>query len=88
MLHERITAAMRARGLNKSELAELSGLSQPMITYITTGQTRDPGISKVVAITKALNVPIDVLIDESVVPDDELEEYVRTEYAVVEVPNE
>lgn len=88
MLANRIMAAMRARGMSKKELAAAAGISPQVITYITLGQTKDPGISKVVAITKALNVPIDVLIDESVVSDDELEEYVRTEYAYVEVPNE
>ncbi len=82
MLGNRINEAMRARGLNKVELAELSGLSQPMVTLITTGKTKDPGISKVVAISKALQVPIDLIVSDTP-PDNELKDYIETHYEFI-----
>lgn len=62
-LGERIRAAREVRGLRQDQLAELARLSQEYISRIETGIKKDPRVSTIGRIAKALGVSISTLLE-------------------------
>jgi transcriptional regulator with XRE-family HTH domain len=52
-----------SKGISQSELAKLSGLSQPAIHYIENGK-KDPTRKTLKKLAVALDVPVSHLLDE------------------------
>ena len=79
---------MQQRGLNQVELAERSGLSQPMISNYLIGSHRgkQPTLRNLLALVKALNcsledltgIPVSSTIDPAKQPSPEMLELART----------
>lgn len=65
---EKLKSIREQRGVSKSELAELVGVSQPYITQLENGSRKDPGFSLVQKFCIALNVPIEIFLDKNIVP--------------------
>ena len=70
MLSERLKTVMALRGMNQVELAKKAGLSQQMVSLIVNGKTPDPGVSKVIKICQALDVPFDLIVLEDIAIED------------------
>lgn len=64
---DRMLALMEAQGINRSQLARRTGLQQPSITKIITGQTR--GSKSLPEIAKELNTSIEYLTGETDSPE-------------------
>lgn len=62
-LGDRIKAAREARGLRQDQSAELAGLSQAYWSRVETGDKKDPRVSTIVKIAKALGVRVSTLIE-------------------------
>ena len=57
----RLTKEMHERGINRRELAELSGVSENAISnYIN--ENREPKITNIIKISEALEIPVNKLI--------------------------
>lgn len=61
-LASRINEAMEKRDMTQADLARKSGLTTANIAYIVNGKTKDPRISSVIAIAKALDVTLSYLL--------------------------
>jgi len=55
----------RVAGISRATLAAKAGLSSNTLMKVEQGQTRDPGVLKVVALCRALSVTIDELVREA-----------------------
>jgi len=60
-LSERIQYAMDKRGITQADLARATGMTSSNIAYIVSGKTKDPRLSNVIAIAKALDVSLSYL---------------------------
>ena len=58
----------RKRGLNQRELAERSGVPQPMISMIERGDTPNPGIITLHKLATALKCTVDDLVTDNNMP--------------------
>lgn len=58
--HEVLTEIMKEKGINQAQLCKLSGIASSAMSHYVRGET-DPSFTKVIAIAKALDVPIDIL---------------------------
>ena len=63
-LSEKITLCRKKQGLSQSDLADLLDVSRQSVSKWETGETM-PDTNKLVALSKALEVSIDWLLDES-----------------------
>lgn len=59
---DRILAAMDMREMTQADLARKSGLTTSNIAYLVNGKTKDPRISSIIAIAKALDVSLNYLV--------------------------
>lgn len=55
----------KRRKLNQAQLAKLSGVPQPMISMIETGDVQNPTIKTLHKLASALKCTVDDLIDEN-----------------------
>lgn len=60
-LGDRVRAAREAAGLTQVQLADRLGWPRQHLHRIETGAVRDPGVSRVLAIARALGVTVDEL---------------------------
>ena len=61
---DKITSMMKRRGIaSQAELARISGVPQPMISMIISGETRDPRLSTMTKLAKALRCAVEDLMD-------------------------
>jgi transcriptional regulator with XRE-family HTH domain len=58
---KRIEERLKARGMNKAELARATGLSESSISRIVSGARPDPGINTISVIARALDYSVDTL---------------------------
>lgn len=65
-----LKAMREKRNLNQQQLAKKSGVKQPVICCIETGETKSPGIQILWRLAQALKCTVDDLIDEDA-PDAE-----------------
>src|SRR5215218_2469263 len=68
---KRIRDLREERGLTQREVARRAGLTPSGVGFIEHGQTRKPSAETVVAIARALGVPVKELLEEPVAPLDE-----------------
>lgn len=54
----------KRRGLNQRELAEKSGVPQPIISQIEIGHVKSPGIQVLYKLARALKCTVDDLIED------------------------
>lgn len=74
MLNENLKRILNEKGMTIQQLAELSDISVETMRNIYYGRVKDPKISTVMAIAKALNCSIHYLMgDESFLSKDEIE---------------
>ena len=86
-LKDVLASLMQERKLSATRLAKMSGVAQPQITRILNGQPHNPLVSTVVALSRALQVPVTSLIPtEHTVQVVDSEEPVNTD-AYVCVPD-
>lgn len=78
-LLKRLVRLRKERGLSQSKLAEKAGLTPAAISKIESNHNIDPAFSTVLALSNALDVPIDVLA--GLRPYPESEEWIRIENA-------
>jgi len=62
MLAKRIRELRNKRGMSQEKLARLAGISYNTIVKIESGESKNPTIQTMAGIAKALNVPLDELI--------------------------
>ena len=55
----------KRRKLNQAQLAKLSGVPQPMISMIETGDVQNPTLKTLHKLASALKCTVDDLIDEN-----------------------
>jgi transcriptional regulator with XRE-family HTH domain len=65
---KRIRDLREERGLTQREVARRAGLTPSGVGFIEHGQTRKPSAETVVAIARALGVPVKELLEEPVAP--------------------
>jgi transcriptional regulator with XRE-family HTH domain len=51
------------RGLSQRELAKLAGITDPYITLLETGQRKNPSLTVLKKLAKALHVPVTTLLE-------------------------
>lgn len=74
MLNENLKRILNEKGMTIQQLAELSDVSVETMKNIYYGRVKDPKISTVTAMAKALNCSIHYLLgDESILSQDEIE---------------
>ena len=61
--HERLNKIMKEKGINQAQLCKLSGIATSAMSHYVRGDT-DPSFTKVLAIAKALDVPVDELASD------------------------
>lgn len=59
MISDRLNEERKRRGLTNQQLAELSGVPLSTITRVLNGETKDPTITTLNAITTALGITLD-----------------------------
>ena len=59
-----LKAMREKRNLNQQELAERSGIPQPIISQIETGLVKAPRIDTMMKLAKGLKCTVDDLVDE------------------------
>lgn len=64
MLSARITNLREAKGLTKSALSKLVGVSDVAVRYWETGETVQIGHEHLLALAKALGVSVSTLLDD------------------------
>jgi predicted transcriptional regulator len=63
---EKLLQMMKKRGItSQTELSRISGVPQPMISMIITGDTKDPRLSTMVKLARALRCAVEDLDDDS-----------------------
>lgn len=60
---ELIGLAREIKGWSQRDLERETGISNPLISQIETGQVKDPSFTKVVRLCEALGVPIERAAD-------------------------
>lgn len=60
-LSERIYYVMNLEDVTQADLARATGLSTAVVSQIVSGKTKDPRLTNVMAIAKALGVSLDYL---------------------------
>lgn len=60
-LGERISIMRRRRNMTQIQLGAVIGVNQSEIHRLETGLTKDPGVSRVIELAKALRVSMDWL---------------------------
>ncbi|MBR2680060.1 MAG: helix-turn-helix transcriptional regulator [Exiguobacterium sp.] len=60
---ERVNRIMDERGMSQADLARKTGMTTSNIAYLVGGKTKDPRLSSVIALAKALDVPLSYLAD-------------------------
>ena len=65
---KRIRELREERGLSQREVARRAGLTPSGVGFIELGQTQQPSAKTVVAIARALNVPVEELLADAPVP--------------------
>lgn len=60
-LAERIQFAMEMRDMTQADLARATGMSTGLVAQIVSGSTKDPHLSNVVKIARALDVSLNYL---------------------------
>ena len=60
-LAERIQFAMDMRDMTQADLARATGMSTGLIAQIVSGRTKDPHLSNVIKIARALDVSMNYL---------------------------
>lgn len=63
-MHVQLKAMREKRNLNQRELAERSGVPQPIISQIEIGLVKSPRIDTLVKLAKGLKCTVDDLIEE------------------------
>lgn len=58
LLRELVVVARELNGLTLRDLEAASGVSNPMISQIESGKVKDPSFRTIVALSRALNVPL------------------------------
>lgn len=61
-LATRIQKKMDELGMTQADLARKTGLTTANVAYIVNGKTKDPRLSSVVVIAKALDMSLDELV--------------------------
>lgn len=64
MISDRLNEERKRRGLTNQQLAELSGVPLSTITRVLNGETKDPTITTLNAITAALGITLDDIFHE------------------------
>lgn len=62
--HERLARIMRNKGISQSELCRRSGIATSAMSHYVRGET-EPSFTKVIAIARALDIPVDDLADNA-----------------------
>ena len=63
---EKLMQMMKRRGItSQAELSRISGVPQPMISMIITGDTKDPRLSTMAKLAKALRCAIEDISEET-----------------------
>ncbi len=62
--HECLNKIMKEKGVNQAQLCKLSGIATSAMSHYVRGET-EPSFSKVIAISRALGVSVDVLAGRS-----------------------
>lgn len=70
-LLKRMVMLRKERGLSQAELGRKAGLTPAAISKLESGKSPDPAFSTVLALSYALNVPIDVLAGIRAYPEQE-----------------
>ncbi len=61
----KLAQMMKRRGIkSQAELARISGVPQPMISMIITGETKDPRLSTMTKLARALRCAVEDLEDD------------------------
>lgn len=66
-MHERIQHILTSKNMSQADVCRLSGLDSSKVSQVVSGRTKDPRISTIVPIAKALNVSLDYLVFGQVV---------------------
>jgi transcriptional regulator with XRE-family HTH domain len=82
---KRIRALREERGLTQREVARRAGLTPSGVGFIEHGQTRNPSAETVVAVARALGVPVEELLREPVPLDEAPMEVGQAEALTAEV---
>lgn len=61
-LGKKLTKLMNDRGLTQADVCRISGLSTAIVSQVFSGKTKDPRLSTIIPICKALNVTLDELL--------------------------
>lgn len=61
LFSERLSEVLKQRDLKQIDLCRLTGFSSAQVAHLVTGRTKDPKLSTVVIVAKALDVSIDYL---------------------------
>lgn len=61
-LYERIQKVLSFRDMSQADVCRITGLSSAKVSQVVSGSTRDPRISTIVPIAKALDVSLDYLV--------------------------
>ena len=67
-----IVLAKAALGMTTAELARLSGMSETPVAYMSNG-SRDSGITRYIAIARAMGLTLGQLVGEQEMPHDRAE---------------
>jgi len=60
----KIQSVMTAKSVSRAELSKRTGIAPPHITRLLSGERRDPTLSTVERLAKALGCPIAKLVSE------------------------
>lgn len=63
ILGSRLRAARQARGLSPGDVAEFVGITAPYLTCIERGGAPDVAFVVMVRLARAINVPLDTLVE-------------------------
>lgn len=69
-MYERIQRVLSRKNMTQADVCRLSGLDSGKVSQVVSGRTKDPRVSTIVPIAKALGVSLDYLVFGSLASSD------------------
>ena len=62
----RLTKVMNVKGLTQADVCRITGFSTAVVSQVFSGKTKDPRLSTIIPICKALGVTVDELLSTEI----------------------
>lgn len=65
-LGSKLTKVMNDKGMTQADVCRLTGFSTAVVSQVFSGKTKDPRLSTIIPICRALNITVDELLSTEI----------------------